>query len=341
MTATDTRLAAGRRLTEDEAQTGAEMFAADASEREVADRLQCSPSTAHRLRLRLDAADTGEQDQPGTGVTDEPAGAGQTLTALRDKRDQWAAQHGALLDRIQAAREAVEDIDARRMDALAGGGDSTRFAAERAPLELEHARLAADAGVVGGWLADCEAEIASREAGQAERARLAEQAKAAREAQAEGDGLAPVAAGKLRATVLGEVGAAELVRVARRLVELEAVAGKSWDNGILPPPLLMNHDAWHQRVAALWSAARAGQLADVHGALAGLGGQWQERDREQLARERQAADDQLRQAREEADANMRRGRLHGGPMFLPEQPGFGAAMPPVHMFLDRAPVQGG
>lgn len=44
----------GRRLTPEEEKTGLYLYAAGASEREVAEALSCSASTAHRLRERLE-----------------------------------------------------------------------------------------------------------------------------------------------------------------------------------------------------------------------------------------------------------------------------------------------
>jgi hypothetical protein len=132
--------------------------AAGMTERQIAKRLRISPSTAHRWLAAASQEDAapaappvGDPAGPDPSVTPVPGETPETLAALRDRRDRLALQHGALLDQAQAAREAVEDCDTRRMDALAGGGDSARFAAERARLEAEHARLAQDAGDFAKW----------------------------------------------------------------------------------------------------------------------------------------------------------------------------------------------
>lgn len=371
----------GRRLTAEEEQRAAEMFARNCSTREVAAALGCGRATASRLRQRLAAeaaapaaeppaegpeltplrpfplsmlpADAAVREAeaivagqraavgPETAVEIQEAGrdamGGEIVDALTAKRAELAEALTAHQERAAASQTAIASLDAERLELLAAGRYAAPLRSRRADAEADLADSRTITGMIGAQLAEIDRQLAGYQAAQ----RGAEAQAARDEARIEGEQLAPVVAGKLRGVVTGDVAAAEFTGVVRRLVELEAKAGQSWDAGILPPPLLMPRDAWHQQVCALWSAARVGQLADVHGALAALGGVWQDRDREQLARERQAADDQLRQAREEADANMRRGRLHGGPMFLPEQPGFGAAMPPAHMFLDRAPVQGG
>jgi Homeodomain-like domain len=331
-----------------------QMIAQGLSERQVANQLGVSPSTVNRWKQAAAAAGqpmTSAADAPGapapqampaapaaapagepgdasTSATPEPDEAAETLTALRDRQDKLAAQHGALLDQAQAAREQIEDLDSQRIEALAGGGDSSRFAAGRAPLEAEHARLAQDAAVVGRWLEECAAEITRREAGRAERDRQAAEQAARAAAIAEGDQLAPVAAAALRAAVLGEVTPGELVRVVAALVALEPVAGRSWDEEILPPQLQGARDGWHLQVCALWRAARSGDAAGCQAMLAALGGQWADRDRGEFARDREAAAERARQAQEEANANMSRGRRVGGPQFLPERPGMGAARPP-------------
>lgn len=321
----------GRRLTPEQERTGAELFTAGASERDVADRLQCSASTAHRLRERLAAAPGGElepETEADIQEAERDAIGGEIIDALTAKRAELAEALTARQERAAASQAAIGSLDAERLELLAAGRDAAPLRSRRADAVADLADSCEVAGMIEASIAEIDAQMAGYQAAQ----RGAEAQAAREQARIEGEQLAPVAADELRGVVVGDVAAAEFVRVVRRLVELEAKAGQSWDAGILPPPLLMPRDAWHRQVCGLWSAARAGQLADVHSALAGLGGVWQDRDREQLARERADAEAQLRQAREDATANMRRGHLRGGPMRLPEKPGFDAAMPPAHVF---------
>lgn len=59
----------GPRLTPEQEDRGAELYATGASERDVAEALGCSPSTAHRLRERLETQrDGGGQEQAAGGA---------------------------------------------------------------------------------------------------------------------------------------------------------------------------------------------------------------------------------------------------------------------------------
>jgi hypothetical protein len=188
-----------RRLTPEQEQRAAQLFAAGKTERQVAAALHVGRGTANRLRHRLDAVEGGEgasidapaaapdpdggegaardaapggaiqppdggQDPPDVTGTEDEAEAAESLSALRAEAERLTAQHQALLEQAQAARERVEDIDGKRLEAIGSGGDTARFASQRAQLEADHARLTGDASVVAGWLAGCEADIARREA---------------------------------------------------------------------------------------------------------------------------------------------------------------------------------
>lgn len=171
----------GRRLGEAEEDRAVELYKADASTRTVARELEISRSSAQALRVRLleagrltaeettvtendDQADnakpeTGAPDQPDAPVTREP----ETLKELEARSEKLGAQLILLNDQAAKVAGQVEDLDKARIEALAGGGDSARFARERTALETEHARLTQDASVVGGWLAEVDGEIARRE----------------------------------------------------------------------------------------------------------------------------------------------------------------------------------
>jgi hypothetical protein len=90
--------------------------------------------------------------------------APETLKELQARSDKLGAQLISLNDQAAKLAGQVEDVDKARIEALAGGGDSARFARQRADLEAEHARIVQDASVVGGWLAEADGEIARREA---------------------------------------------------------------------------------------------------------------------------------------------------------------------------------
>lgn len=111
----------GRRLTEDDERRGAELFASGASEREVSDALGCSPSTAHRLRLRLEAAqgDGALPPEPDELQGDDVA----ELGTLQDMRDALALQLATTAERASASTTAWQDLEADRLRIL-GEGDA-------------------------------------------------------------------------------------------------------------------------------------------------------------------------------------------------------------------------
>ncbi len=337
---------AGRRLTAGEESRAAGMFAAGSTDRQVADALECGAATANRLRHRLadriaelqasvgqDAAAAGDVAHPAVQAAEEIVAAEHdvVLAELGEERGQLASRLAGLDEAAGKTRAAVTQLEVERREALARRGDLTGFASRRREAldvadDLERAGdlLREDLAAVDAQIGTRHAELAA----QARQERQAEAQQRAAEARAEGDKLAPVAAAALRGAVLGEVAAAELVRVVSRLTELEQLAGASWDEEILPPQLQGARDTWHLQVCALWRAARAGQAAGCQKVLAALGGQWAERDRGQFAADREAAAERARQAQAEANDRMRRGRLVGGPAHLPERPGMGAARPP-------------
>lgn len=89
---------ARRRLTPEEEQVGAELFSEGASERDVAEALECSPSTAHRLHERVQAR--GEAARAATA----PA-ATADVVFLDGTAELAGAQDGE--DTVKAAEKAA------------------------------------------------------------------------------------------------------------------------------------------------------------------------------------------------------------------------------------------
>lgn len=125
----------GKRLNAEEEARGAQMFGRGASERDVAEALGCSASTAHRLRERLarEAAPAAPADSeasgqapPGVPGAPEPAGAPEAaedaeLAGLQRQRAEQADVVEGLEQREATSREAMATLDAERSAALAEG----------------------------------------------------------------------------------------------------------------------------------------------------------------------------------------------------------------------------
>ena len=327
----------GRRLTEAEEARGAELFAAGKSESEVADALDCSRSTAHRLRERLHAAGvagTGLElapvrrrfgsdvvlTHPGLGEI-EAAGRGIELAALRAEqletlaalRDEQAAELADWQARAAASQGAIEALDAERLELLAAGQDAAPLRARRADAVADLGDASTAAGFAAARLADTDARIAAVRAEIA----AAEREAARQEAAALAATLALQAAAALRDAVTGDGTVKALTDVAVLLARAEQASGTSWDSEVLPVPLFgMKWDQWHQAVSGLWQAARRDDLAACQ-VLTARCQPWQHRDRAEQDRLRAEADEQLRQAREEAAARLRGAAMHGGPQYLP------------------------
>lgn len=139
---------AGRRLTAGQEERAAVMFAAGASEREVADELGCSASTAHRLRLRLE----GEPQEDAE------------LAALQQMRVALAEQIADHQGRAEASRKAIGALTAERDELLAEGKDAAplRSRVGSAVMDLEDWTRAAE--LLAPKLAAVDARIAGIEA---------------------------------------------------------------------------------------------------------------------------------------------------------------------------------
>lgn len=295
----------GRRLTPEQEQQAARMYAEGASERDVADELGCSASTAHRLRERLQAAQDGTE---GTGTQSDAdaleaarpelleaeaaAFRAELLDALTARRDEVTKVLADWQGRAASCRARIDRLDAERLELLAAGKDAAHLREPRADAEAELNDAITAAGLIGTQLAEAEMRIAAIRTEEQQA-----QAEAVREqARAEGAELAPACREQLRGAVLGEVAPAGFVRGAASLAALERASGCSWDAEILPPPLPGNaRDPWLWGVLRLWSAAKAGDVTAVHQALATLGGNWVERDRDEFARMHAEAAERVRQ----------------------------------------------
>lgn len=120
----------GKRLTAEQEQQGAELYAAGASERDVAEALGCSASTAHRLRERLQReaapaapaapvpAGTNTAEVPESPEPDETA---QALAELRGQRDQQAEVIEGLEQREATSLAAMSELKQQQLGELAEG----------------------------------------------------------------------------------------------------------------------------------------------------------------------------------------------------------------------------
>jgi hypothetical protein len=300
----------GRRLTEDDEARGAELFAAGKSEREVADELDCSASTAHRLRERLQCAQDGPEltgrvplpgglpvlhmrlnegggvdlVDPAEGVAQEVEDAmrAEVLAQLRQVRDDAASVVADLEARAEASRQAIMALDAERLELLAAGRDAAPLRPRRADAVADLADAETAIGMARQPVGDAEARVAEAEAEiaaiEAERIR--------QEAVKLGARLAPKAAAAMRAAVLGDGTVRALADLASQLARAEAVAGQSWDGEIVPPALPgAARDEWHRAVCDLWQVARRGDVATCQAVIPRCV-PWTDRDPGEIARMR-------------------------------------------------------
>lgn len=118
MTAEEPTTGPGRRLTPEQEQTGAEMFAAGSTDRQVAAALECGAGTANRLRQRL-AGRIAELGGPGEPAADQPP-----VTELEQTRDALARALTLQLERAAASAQAIEGLGCERLELLAAGRDA-------------------------------------------------------------------------------------------------------------------------------------------------------------------------------------------------------------------------
>jgi outer membrane murein-binding lipoprotein Lpp len=175
------------RLTAEQETRGAQLYAGGATERDVAEALSCSPSTAHRLRERLDGgpAEPGGQED---GAVDE----------LTRQRDELAARVAALEARAEAARSQVATIELERREALARADDGASFAGRRRQALEEAEDAAESARVLSGEVARIEQQLAE----DADRRELARQRDELAAAIAERDAVYAASGDRQRAAVL-------------------------------------------------------------------------------------------------------------------------------------------
>lgn len=210
-------------MTADEERQGAEMFAAGRSERDVAEALGCSPSTAHRLRERLQSAGavTGNQagettvsteDGQQDGTADdslrdvvETALRGELLAALAEQREQMAANLADLEARAAASGGAIAALDAERRLLLADGKDAAQLRPRVASAKDDLADWQTSAEIVRQQIALVDQRIVEVQAEQ----QLAELREQLAPAVAERDAAIRATGGRMAAAVLAVKTAAE------------------------------------------------------------------------------------------------------------------------------------
>lgn len=121
------------RLTPDQEARGAEMYASGASERQVSEALACSPSTAHRLRERLQEASVAPSATTVTAEAAEapPGDAAARVLELTGLAETAAAAHAetattvaTFVGRAEAARAGAAALEQERGEILLAGGDA-------------------------------------------------------------------------------------------------------------------------------------------------------------------------------------------------------------------------
>jgi hypothetical protein len=327
-----------RRLSEDEERRGADLFAEGKSEREVADELGCSPSTAHRLHERLQQAGSGgssglavgdlipmrllpggrvEITDPAEGLAEEVEGAlrVELLEQLGQRRAEFAEAVASCHARAAASRQAIAALDAERLELLAAGQDAAPLRQRRADAEADLADWEKSAELAAGPVAQADMRIAEVRAEQAQ----AEAEAARKRAAQQGDRLAPLAAAALRDAVTGDIAVRALASLGGQLARAEQASGQSWEAVIVPPALPGNpRDDWHRMVYGLWRAALTGDVAACQ-AIVPRCQPWQDRAPEQIAALRADVERHAEQTREQA-ALLSNGRMQGGLMYAPELP---------------------
>jgi Homeodomain-like domain len=211
----------GRRLTPEQEQRAAELFAAGRSEREVADELGCSASTAHRLRERLERAGgtPDEPEAPAAPARDEHEAAGAfELTAqhplrespgelgeLQAERDRLADLLQTYGDRAAASRQALADLETERVELLTEGKDAAPLRPRRADAEADLADSETSAQIAADRVAAVDVRIAQVRA-MRDLAEMRDQLEAA---VAERDTVCAATGDRMRAAVLAVRRAAE------------------------------------------------------------------------------------------------------------------------------------
>jgi len=128
-------------LTPDQEARGAELFAAGATERDVAEALACSASTAHRLRERLQGASVAPSATEVTAEAAEvpPGEAAARVLELTGLAETAAVAHAetagtvaTFAGRAEAARAGAAALEQERAEILLAGGDAAGLRARMA-----------------------------------------------------------------------------------------------------------------------------------------------------------------------------------------------------------------
>jgi len=255
----------GRRLTPEEEARGAAMFAAGASDRQVADALGIGTGTANRLRHRA-GAPVSPEEPAAPGPRDD--GQAGELARLRELREAQAEAVRTFAERAAAQRLAVEQLDAERLAAIDEGRDAAplrpRMRDARADLEdsevsaaLAHQRLrATDAEITRiGAERDAAAAEAQLEAAVAEGMALAAGGGAV--LRSASDAVAAAAA-SLVAFRRDVAAAQDRIRSAWQAATAAGRAGAAMPvlpDAALPAPVPGMTDAGLEALAAAWAQA--------------------------------------------------------------------------------------
>jgi hypothetical protein len=225
-----------RRLTDDEEERGAEMFARGASERQVAEALDVGAGTAHRLRDRLAgriaelAALAAEGKPEETTVSNDDGGVRdevdaamrvELLAQLGAKRDELTAQLADLGARADASRQALADLEAERLALLDNNQDAAPLRPRVASARDDLNDWLTAAGRVQQQIAIGEQRIAEVQAEQ----QLADMRAELAPAVAERDAAIRATGGRMAAAVLAVRAAAEEFTAA--LADEEAARGRA------------------------------------------------------------------------------------------------------------------
>ncbi len=200
-------------MTADEERRGAEMFAAGRSEREVAEALGCSPSSAHRLRERLQGAGAPNHAEETTVSTDDGSVRDEVDDAMRvellaqlgGKRDELIGRLADLQGRAAASRQALDGLEAERLALLAASQDAAPLRPRVASASADLADWQTAAGQVQQQIAIADQRIAEVNAEQ----ELADMRALLAPAVAERDAAIRSTGGRMAAAVLAVKAAAE------------------------------------------------------------------------------------------------------------------------------------
>lgn len=277
-------------MTPEQEKRGAELFGAGASEREVAAELDIGASSAHRLKLRIEAQQEAEPkpEQHGEAVlqaADEVL-TDETVTLLEVERDRLAGQLLAFQERAQASWSARQTLEQERDELLLDTGDASGVDQRLEDADRDLRKWVRGAELITPQLAEVNARIGQLTGYRDLAARRAELTAAASEhvglAAGVGDVqrecVAAVAASaeKFVAVVTGEAAArTRLSQLTFAVNQLEQSLGEPLTSVPESPPTTLSVPPVTampgQPAGGLLQAVMAAPLGDVKAVAAGLG----------------------------------------------------------------------